>query len=68
VKELQLVYPGISRQTLYNIKKNHKKYSLNENDFYETKDGKLIRFGRGSFYKVEDRLNQFMVEMRELRK
>ena len=34
------------------MKRNPEKYSLHENEIKQLENGKILRFGKGSFYKI----------------
>ena len=43
---------NIKRRQLFNIKKNPLKYSLHENEIRQLPNGEILRFGHGSYYKI----------------
>ena len=64
LKKLLFVYSHIGKNALYNIINNHLKYSLNENDIILDKDGDIVKFGRKSYNKIEERLIKWYTKMK----
>ena len=46
------------------MKKNIRKYSLHENDFYEDENGKIVRFGKGSYYQISSEVYKWFKSQR----
>lgn len=57
----------LSRSHVFRITRNPLKYSLHENEITEV-EGKIVRYGQGSFYEVEENLMNWFTFLRNTRK